>query len=144
MRQMMLLVVIAAAITVAETLSIGGARAQQASSGSQVAISVSSVSQDFGTVTVGTNSSPQFFTITNVGEVPINTFHSFSENNPPYAVRGPNCQNLQPGQSCQVQVIFQPQKAGPTTVILTLVGRPITGSLPDSAPHVVSLTGVGV
>src|SRR5947209_12835580 len=118
-RQMMWLVAIATAMAVTETLSIGVTSAQQAPSASQAAISVSSGSQDFGTVAVGTNSSPQFFTITNTGEVPVNILHSFSDNNPPYAVKGPDCQNLQPGRACQVQVIFQPRKTDRTTVFLT-------------------------
>ena len=145
MRQMMLLVAIATAMAVAETLLIGVASAQQALSASQAAISVSSSSEDFGSVMVGTNSSPRTVTVTNTGTVSVNILDSFSENNPPYAVTLDNdCQNLQPGRSCQGQAIFQPRNTDPTTVIMTLIGRPVSGSLPDSAPHIVSLTGVGV
>ena len=166
----MLLLAIAVAMAVAETLLIGVASAQQASSSSpnpncsdipiqtgeqyaqpianecsQAAISVSSISQDFGSVTIGTSSSPRTVTVTNTGTVPVNILDSFSENNPPYTVTlGEDCQNLQVGQSCQIQAIFQPRKSGPTTVIMTLVGRPVSGSLPDSPSHRVSLTGVGV
>ena len=141
----MLLVAIATAMAVAETLLIGVASAQQALSASQAAISVSSISEDFGTVMVGTNSSPRTVTVTNTGTVPVNILDSFSENNPPYAVTlGNDCRNPQPGRSCQVQAIFQPRNTAPTTVIMTLIGRPVSGSLPDSAPHIVSLTGVGV
>jgi hypothetical protein len=141
----MLLVAIATAMAVAETLLIGVASAQQALSASQAAISVSSISEDFGSVMVGTNSNPRTVTVTNTGTVPVNILDSFSENNPPFAVTlGNDCQNLQPGRSCQVQAIFQPLNTDPTTVIMTLIGRPVSGSLPDSAPHIVSLTGVGV
>ena len=143
----MLLVAIATGMAVASsaTLLIGVASAQQALSASQAAISVSSISEDFGSVMVGTNSSPRTVTVTNTGTVPVNILDSFSENNPPYAVTlGNDCQNLQPGRSCQGQAIFQPRNTDPTTVIMTLIGRPVSGSLPDSAPHIVSLTGVGV
>jgi len=110
----------------------------------QPAISVSTISLDFGSVPVGTNSSPQYVTVTNTGNVPVNIERSFSEDNPPFTVTGDNCQNLPPEQSCQIQAIFHPRKTDPTTVIMTLVGRPASGSLPDSKPQIVSLTGVGV
>lgn len=164
----MLVVAAAIAMVVVETSSIGGASAQQAPSASptpscsnmptqaieydqpstkecgQPAISVSTLSLDFGSVKVGTNSSPGYLTLTNTGNVPVNVVHSFSEDNPPYTVTGDNCENLPPGQSCQIQAIFHPRKTNPTTVILTLVGQPASGSLPDSKPQIVSLTGVGI
>ena len=110
----------------------------------QPAISVSTISLNFGTVPVGTNSSPQYVTVTNTGTVPVNIEKSFTGDNPPFTATGDSCQNLPPEQSCQMQVIFHPQKTDPTNVIMTLVGRPESGSLPDSKPQIVSLTGVGV
>ncbi len=110
----------------------------------QPAISVSTISLDFGSVTVGTKSSPQYVAVTNTGNMPVNIVVSFSEDNPPYTATGDNCQNLPPEQSCQIQAIFHPRKTDPTTVIMTLVGQPVSGSLPDSKPQIVSLTGVGV
>ena len=163
----MLMIVAAAAIMVAETLSIGVASAQQTpqasptpncSNGSsvqigdnaepsvkqcKVAISVSPISRDFGSVKVGTDSSPQYVTLTNTGDVPVNILVSYSEDNPPYKVTGLDCQNLQPQQSCQIEAVFHPRKTDPTTVIVTLVGHPVSGSLPDSESQIVSLTGVG-
>jgi hypothetical protein len=165
----MLLVAAATAIVVVETLSIGVASAQQASPASptpscsntppaqtvehtqpsakecgQAAISISSISLDFGSVKVGTDSNPQYATLTNIDDVPVNILVSYSEDNPPYTVTGDNCQNLQPQQSCQIKAIFHPRKTDPTTVIVTLIGHPVNGSLPDSKPQIVSLTGVGV
>lgn len=169
MRRVMLMIAAAAAIMVAGTLSIGVASAQQAPATSpdpnssnmppaqaaeqtpptaanksdQATISVSSISLDFGSVPVGTDSSPQYVTLTNTGDVPVNTLASFSENNPPYKVTGPDCQNLQPQQSCQIKAVFHPRTTDPTTVIVTLVGHPVSGSLPDSESRIISLTGVG-
>jgi Abnormal spindle-like microcephaly-assoc'd, ASPM-SPD-2-Hydin len=158
-------------ITISATLSVKPAGAQQAPSASpdpncsnmptqtvgrdlqpmaankcdRAAISVSSINQDFGSVKVGTNSSPQTVTATNTGDVPVNILLSFSENNPPFNVTlGNNCSNLQPAQACQIQAVFHPRKPDPITVIMTVVGRPVSGSLPDSTPQIVSLTGVGV
>jgi hypothetical protein len=110
----------------------------------QPAISVSTISLDFGSVPVGTNSGPQYVTLTNTGNVPVDIVVWFSEDNPPYTVTGDNCQNLAPEQSCQVQAIFHPQKTDPITVLMFLAGRPESESLLDSKPQVVSLTGVGV
>jgi hypothetical protein len=148
LRRIILLVAVGTFTTIAATLSMGIAGAQQDSSASspdQPAISVSSISQDFGSVTVGTNSSPQTVTVTNTGNVPVNILLSFSEDNPPFNVTpGKNCQNLEPAQACQIQAVFHPRNTDPTTVIMTVVGRPVSGSLPDSAPQIVSLTGVGI
>jgi len=147
LRRIILLVAVGTLMTIAATLSMGLAGAQQDSSPSpdQAAISVSSISQDFGSVTVGTNSSPQTVTVTNTGNVPVNILLSFSEDNPPFNVTpSKNCQNLQPAQACQIQAVFHPRKTDPTTVIMTVVGRPVSGSLPDSTPQIVSLTGVGI
>jgi hypothetical protein len=110
----------------------------------QPAISVSTISLDFGSVTVGTNSSPQYVTLTNTGNVPVDIVVWFSEDNPPYTATGDDCQNLAPEQSCQIQAIFHPRKTDPTTVLMFLAGRPGSESLPDSKPQIVSLTGVGV
>jgi hypothetical protein len=110
----------------------------------QPAISVSTISLDFGGVTVGTNSGPQYVTLTNTGNVPVDVVVWFSEDNPPYTVTGDNCQNLAPEQSCQIQAIFHPRKTDPITVLMFLAGRPGSESLPDSKPQIVSLTGVGV
>lgn len=168
MRRTMLLIAAAAAIMVAETLVIGVASSQQTPPASptpncsngpppvqigdnaepsvkqcKVAISVSPISRDFGSVKVGTDSSPQYVTLTNTGEAPINILVSYSEDNPPYKVTGPDCQNLQPQQSCQIKAVFHPRKTDPTTVIVKLVGHPVSRSLPDSEPQIVSLTGVG-
>jgi hypothetical protein len=147
LRRIILLVAVGTFMAIAATLSTGIAGAQQDSSASpdQAAISVSAISQDFGGVTVGTNSSPQTVTVTNTGNVPVNILLSFSEDNPPFNVTpGNNCQNLQPAQACQIQAVFHPRKTDPTTVIMTVVGRPVSGSLPDSTPQIVSLTGVGI
>ena len=110
----------------------------------QPAISVSTISLDFGSVPVGTSSSPQYVTVTNTGDVPVDIVVSFTGDQPPYTATGDGCQNLAPEQSCQMQAIFHPRKTEPTTVIMTLVGQPGSGSLPNSKPQIVSLTGVGV
>lgn len=171
MRGIILLIAAVTLMTMAATLSIGIADAQQALSASpdpnasnmpttqtvgrdqqqlmavnksrHAAISVSPISRDFGSVKVGTDSSPQYVTLTNTGDVPVNILVSYSEDNPAYEVTGPNCQNLQPQQSCQIKAVFHPRITDPTTVIVTLVGHPVSGSLPDSDPQIVSLTGVG-
>jgi len=147
LRRIILLVAVVTLMALAATLSMGLAGAQQDSSASpdQAAISVSSISQDFGGVTVGTNSRPQTVTVTNTGNVPVNILLSFSEDHPPFNVTpGNSCQNLQQAQACEIQAVFHPRNTDPTTVIMTLVGRPVSGSLPDSTPQIVSLTGVGI
>src|SRR5215216_5440169 len=88
-------------------MGIAGAQQDSSASLDQAAISVSSISQDFGGVTVGTNSSPQTVTVTNTGNVPVNILLSFSDDNPPYNVNpGNKCQNLQQAQDCEIQAVF--------------------------------------
>ena len=134
--------IVAGVVLVVMMLVIDPAVAVGAEADDQPAISVSTISLDFGSVPVGTSSSPKYLTATNTGDVPVNIESSFSEENPPYTATGDSCQNLPPKQSCQMQVIFHPRKTDPTTVIMKLVGRPGSGSL-DSKPRIVSLTGVG-
>ena len=144
MKRKITIMIVAGVVLVVTMLAISPTVAVGAGADDQPAISVSTISLDFGSVTVGTNSSPQHVTVTNTGNVPVNIEKSFTGDNPPFTAMGDSCQNLPPEQSCQMQVIFHPQKTDPTTVIMTLVGRPGSGSLPDSKPRIVSLTGVGV
>ncbi len=144
MKRKITIMIVAGVILAVTMLAISPTVAVGAGADDQPAISVSTISLDFGSVTVGTNSSPQYVTVTNTGNVPVNIEKSFTGDNPPFTATGDSCQNLPPEQSCQMQVIFHPQKTDPTTVIMTLVGRPESGSLPDSKPQIVSLTGVGV
>jgi len=89
----------------------------------------------FATRIVNTKSSPQTATLTNTGSEDatvssISTAVPFSQTN--------NCPSTLPvGQSCQIQVAFQPTKIGLANGTLS-----VTDSAPDS-PQTVALSGIG-
>lgn len=107
--------------------------------GTSPAVQITPSSLDFGSLAVGTPSSPQTVTITNTGNVAL-TFSSIAANNDFAATD--TCPDspatLAPNTSCTVDVIFTPTTMGTRNGTLTFS---------DDAPgstQTVSLTGVGL
>lgn len=111
-----------------ETVSLSG-------TGVAATVSLTPSNLTFSTQLVHTTSSPQPATLTNTGQVPvtisnISTSGPFSQTN--------NCHStLQPGGSCDIQVVFTPVKAGPAKGVLSVTDDA------EGSPHQVSLSGVG-
>lgn len=89
----------------------------------------------FASQTIGTNSAPQTFTLSNVG--------AFSLNLPSISASGDfstttTCSTtLAPGASCNISVVFSPTAAGTRTGLLQIVDNDMT------SPQLVNLTGTG-
>jgi hypothetical protein len=100
------------------------------------AVTLSSQSEDFGSVQIGSTSSQQMLTVMNVGNAPltvtsVTTSGTFAQTN--------NCNtSVLQNEDCTIVLTFSPTAAGTQTGSLTIASN-ATGS-----PQTVSLTGVGV
>jgi hypothetical protein len=111
-------------------------------SGTAPAVGIDPASKDFGDQTVGTASSSQTFTVTNVGTdtLHITTVTLTGANTNQFAESGNGCdgQAIAVGGHCTVAVAFNPTATGVKTASLQITSDASTS--PDSA----SLTGTGV
>jgi Abnormal spindle-like microcephaly-assoc'd, ASPM-SPD-2-Hydin len=100
------------------------------------AVTLSSQSEDFGSVQIGSTSSQQMLTVMDVGNAPltvtsVTTSGQFAQTN--------NCNtSVLQNEDCTIVLTFSPTTAGTQTGSLTITSN-ATGS-----PQTVSLTGVGV
>jgi len=102
-------------------------------------ISVTPSSYDFGSVNVGSTSSPNTFTITNTGTLNLVIGTITSTNASEFIKQNDNCSSLTitPSSSCTVRVVFSPISAGPKTADLS-----IPSNDPDT-PTLIRLSGTG-
>jgi len=107
-------------------------------------ISVSPTSNDFGTIDVGSSSSPRIFTISNAGtaELIISTMSIAGSDSDQFALQTGTCTTFAPalssGESCTVSIIFSPTSEG-----LKSASLQITSNDPDTPTQDVSLSGTG-
>src|SRR3972149_3477866 len=106
-------------------------------------ISVSPTSYDFGSVNVGTSSSPQTFTISNTGTADLIVSSIDLSDITNYTIDKTGCgilpATITPGNNCTVTVTFSPSSTGTKNATLT-----ITSDDPDTLTLNVSLSGIGV
>ena len=80
------------------------------------AISVSPLSMDFGTISLGSPSPPQTFTISNTGSnnLYISTITKTGANADDFDMQNDNCsdQTIAPTEACTVDVVFSPETVG--------------------------------
>jgi hypothetical protein len=108
-----------------------------ASGPGKIILGLSPATLDFGSVAVGTTSSPQTVTVTNVGTAAASFLHPFGFN-----TAGTDCgdfhfnsqcgTSLAPSASCQVTVTFQPKAIGTRTASLLALQGARTVSIPMS------------
>lgn len=99
-------------------------------------LSLSSFSLDFGNQNVGTSSSAQTETLSNVGSAILNISSIFVP--PPFQLASTTCGNsIAPGQSCALAVTFSPLQTG------LFFGQLVVTDDDAIGPHVVTLTGTG-
>jgi hypothetical protein len=102
-------------------------------------VTVSPISQDFGSVAVGTDSATQSITLTNNQSTTLTITYDVPA--PPFDVRGTDCLNgnsVPPESSCHLFYVFHPTAVGP-----------ISGQLPiaftaSNSPLYVTATGIGI
>jgi hypothetical protein len=100
------------------------------------AVTLSSQSQDFGSVQIGSTSGQQRVTVMNVGNAAlavtsVTTSSQFAQTN--------NCNtSVLQNEDCTIVLTFSPTAAGPQTGSLTITSNAL------GSPQTVSLTGVGV
>jgi len=103
-------------------------------------ISVSPTSKDFGEVTVGSSSSPQTFTVSNVGTATLTiTDITISGPGSEEFSMSPYPDTIPAGDSAGVNVTFSPTSTGGKSATLA-----VTSNDPDEATVEVSLSGTGV
>ncbi len=102
-------------------------------------LTVSPTSLTFATQQVGTESAPQFITLTNSGSAPLDWFSSnIAGNITSFPEQSNNCPLvLPPGGSCQFIFTFLPQADGPLSATFS-----IFDNFPGS-PQVITLSGTG-
>jgi hypothetical protein len=100
------------------------------------AVTLSSQSEDFGSVQIGSTSSQQMLTVMNVGNAPL-TVTSVTASGAFAQTNNCNTSVLQ-NEDCTIVLTFSPTTGGTQTGSLTIASN-ATGS-----PQTVSLTGVGV
>ncbi|MHB8600371.1 MAG: N,N-dimethylformamidase beta subunit family domain-containing protein, partial [Ktedonobacteraceae bacterium] len=102
-------------------------------------VSLNPTSLDFGTVQVGTPSSPQTVTVTNSGSasLTISNIAISGSNASDFAQTNTCTSAIAPGANCTISVTFTPGASGSRSGTLTL-----TDNAPDS-PQTVALTGAG-
>ncbi len=98
-------------------------------------VSLTPTSLNFGTVTVGSTSTPQTVTLKNTGTATL-TLNSIATSGD-YAQSNVCGSSLAPGASCTISVTFTPTTTGTRSGALT-----VSDNAPGS-PHTVSLTGTG-
>ena len=106
-------------------------------------ISVFPTAKNFGNITVDSSSSPQNFTVRNVGyaDLVVGTISITGTNADQFAIRNDNASNqtIIPGVSAPLQVVFTPTSTGAKSAILN-----IPSNDPDEATVLVPLSGTGV
>jgi hypothetical protein len=103
-------------------------------------------SNNFGSVNVGTSSTPKTFTISNTGKVDliidsiILTDTMTGLNSKEFSKQNGNCtgRRIAPSSNCKLEAVFSPTSAGPRNAILSI------SSNSRYSPHNVSLIGVGI
>jgi len=93
---------------------------------------------DFGGIDLGSTSAPQTFTLTNTGDVSmmIVAFQRDGDTYDDFDIDSSACQELDPGQSCDVDVQFHPRGVAPASVSLALTDSSVSASI--------ALAGYGV
>jgi hypothetical protein len=106
-------------------------------------ISVSPTSKNFGSLTVGSSSSPQTFTVSNVGSASlvIGTITVTGTNANQFSKQNDNCtgQTIAAGGSATLQIVFSPTSTGAKSATLS-----IPSNDPDEGTVTISLSGTGV
>jgi len=106
-------------------------------------ISVFPTAKNFGNITVDSSSSPQNFTVRNVGyaDLVVGTISITGTNANQFAIQNDNASNqtIIPGGSAPLQVVFTPTSTGAKSAILN-----IPSNDPDEATVLVPLSGTGV
>lgn len=108
-------------------------------------IAISPVAFDFGSVTVGTPSSGQGFTLTNTGlaDLTVNAIDASGGDSAMFGVAPGSCPSLTPtlkaGESCTVNITFTPALSGAKGTTLVVASNAVTTPSPT-----VPLTGTGV
>jgi hypothetical protein len=111
---------------------------EQSSGGGTPALSLSASSLSFGDVTVNTEATPQFITVTSSGTAPL-TINAATIAGAGFAVSAPGLpRTLAPGNAVTLQVNFDPTSAGALTGSLTIITN-----APASGTAVVTLSGTG-
>jgi hypothetical protein len=105
-------------------------------------ISVSPQSHDFGTLDLGTSSSPQAFTVSNSGngDLTIGALSITGANASEFSKQSDTCsgQTVAPSADCTVSAVFSPLSLGTKTANLI-----IPSDDPDTPSLSIALTGVG-
>jgi uncharacterized repeat protein (TIGR01451 family) len=99
-------------------------------------LAVTASSLDFGTVPIGTLSSPQNVTVTNAGTSGLHVTAATASG--PFAISADGCSGgsaIAPGNSCQISVQFAPVSTGPASGTLSISS--------DGGTAAVALTGSG-
>ena len=73
--------------------------------------------------TVGTSSSPQAVTVSNIGGTPVTVSAITSSNNAEFAVSGSTCTSVSAGGSCTFNITFTPAVAGARSASVTIVSN---------------------
>ena len=106
-------------------------------------ISVSPTAKNFGNITVDSSSSPQTFTVRNVGyaDLVVGTISITGTNANQFAIQNDNVssETIIPGGSATLQVVFTPTSTGAKSATLN-----IPSNDPDEVTVLVSLSGTGV
>jgi len=104
----------------------------------QIGAAISPAVLDFGGVDLGSNSAPQSFTLTNNSDSswPVVTFTPQGNRPQDFDVDATACDDLGPGESCDVEVVFHPWGVAPDSVSLDLFGT--------AANAQIALSGFGV
>lgn len=70
-------------------------------------------SWDFGTIVPGTGPSPpKTFTLSNTGEIDLQTFFVSISSEGDFSLAGNTCGKLAPGAHCEISAVFDPSRAG--------------------------------
>ena len=100
-----------------------------------ISLSVNSV--DFGQVEIGSFSS-QNITVSNTGESALD-ISSISVSDPDFSYQGCAGSSISPGNSCDIQISFQPDTVGSRTAVMNITSNDL-----DTPHYLVGLSGEGV
>ena len=128
------------ALVFACTAALCGCSGNSSSSSGTPAVAISPGTVNFGTIVVGTKSSPQTVTVGNSGEAPL-TLSSIKLTGASaslFTLNNTCGANLQPGAVCDLQVTLLPTSPGTATASLVL-----SDNAPNS-PQTVSVNGTAV
>jgi len=106
-------------------------------------ISVTPTSYNFGNINLGSSSSPQIFTVSNIGSanLVIGTISITGTNASQFSKQNDICsgQTLAPSSSCTINVVFSPTSTGSKSASLSILSND-----PDTPTLNVPLSGTGV